>query len=190
MSGMRFRASGRAPERRRNRDPNHCPHGVYPSRGDDQWCAIAVREDAEWAALCEAMNRKKLAEDPRFVSLASRKSNEEEVDALVSGWTRERDKWEAAELLGSLGIAAAPVEDLQDTLLVDPYMREHYQHVQQPSDPDVDIVIDREAIRFAGEGRDLRRAPMMGEHNGYVLGELLGVQQDEIDRLVEEGVVG
>ena len=69
-------------------------------------------------------------------------------------------------------------------------MREHYQHVQQPSDPDVDIVIDREAIRFVGEGRDLTRAPMMGEHNGYVLGELLGLSQDEIDRLVEEGVVG
>ena len=190
LEWMRFRASGRAPERRRNRDPNHCPHGVYPARGDDQWCAIAVREDAEWAALCEAMGRRELASAPMFATLASRKSNEEEVDALVSGWTRERDKWEAAELLGGLGIAAAPVEDLQDTLLVDPYMREHYQHVQQPSDPDVDIVIDREAIRFAGEGRDLTRAPMMGEHNGYVLGELLGLSQEEIDRLVEEGVVG
>ena len=190
LEWMRFRASGRAPERRRNHDPNHCPHGVYPARGDDQWCAIAVREDAEWAALCEAMGRRELVSASRFATLASRKSNEEEVDALVSGWTRERDKWETAEQLGGLGIAAAPVEDLQDTLLVDPYMREHYQHVQQPSDPDVDIVIDREAIRFAGEGRDLTRAPMMGEHNGYVLGELLGLSQDEIDRLVEEGVVG
>ena len=190
LEWMRFMASGRAPARRRNRDPNHCPHGVYPARGDDQWCAIAVREDAEWAALCATMGRRELASAPRFATLESRKSNEEEVDALVSGWTRERDKWETAELLGSLGIAAAPVEDLHDTLLVDPYMREHYQHVQQPSDPDVDIVIDREAIRFVGEGRDLTRAPMMGEHNGYVLGELLGLSQDEIDRLVEEGVVG
>ena len=190
LEWMRFRASGRAPERRRNRDPNHCPHGVYPARGDDQWCAIALRDDAEWTALCETMNQKRLASDPRFATLASRKSNEEEVDALVSGWTRDRDKWETAELLGSLGIAAAAVEDLQDTLLVDPYMREHYQHVQQPSDPDVDIVIDREAIRFAGEARDLRRAPLMGEHNGHVLGDLLGLPQEEIDRLVEEGVVG
>ena len=190
LEWMRFRASSMAPERRRNRDPNHCPHGVYPARGDDQWCAIAVRDDAEWEVLCEAMGRRELASDPRFTTLASRKSNEEEVDALVSGWTWERDKWETAELLGDLEIAAAPVEDLHDTLLVDPYMREHYQHVQQPSDLDVDIVIDREAIRFAGEGRDLRRAPMMGEHNGYVLGDLLGLPQEEIDRLVEDGVVG
>ena len=190
LEWMRFRASGRAPERRRNRDPNHCPHGVYPARGDDQWCAIAVRDDPEWAALCEAMGRRGLALDPRFATLASRKSNEDEVDALVSGWTRERDKWETAEMLGSLGIAAVPVEDLHDTLLVDPYMREHYQHVQQPSDPDVDIVIDREAIRFAGEGRDLKRAPMMGEHNGYVLGDLLGLPREEIDRLAQDGVIG
>ena len=103
LEWMRFRASGRPPERRRNRDPNHCPHGVYPARGDDQWCAIAVRGDAEWATLCEAMGLGELASDPRFATLVSRKSNEEEVDALVSGWTRERDKWETAGLLGDLG---------------------------------------------------------------------------------------
>ncbi len=38
-------------------------------------------------------------------------------------------------------------------------------------------------------GRINRRAPLVGEHNNYVFGELLGLPQEEIDRLVEEKVI-
>ena len=86
-------------------------------------------------------------------------------------------------------MSAAAVEDLQDTLLVDPHMRDHYQHIQQPSDPDVDIVIDADPIRFVGEEQQLTRAPMMGEHNDYVLRDILKLPREDIDRFVADGVV-
>ena len=189
MEWMGFMAGGQPPERRGNRDPNYCPHGVYPARGDDQWCSIAIGDDEEWSSLCQAMGRMELADDPRFNSLELRKSGEDEIDALIAEWTRDQDKWEIAELLQDQGIAAAAVEDLQETLLVDPHMQHHYQHVQQPSDPDVDIVVDSDPIRFAGEDHQLTRSPMMGEHNQYVLGDVLDLPPEEIDRLVADGVV-
>ena len=186
---MQYASNDRPPPRRANRDPNHCPHGVYPTRGDDQWCAIALRDDAEWASLCGAMGRPELAGETRFTDLAARKANEDEIDGILTDWTRGQDKWELAELLQGEGIAAAAVEDLQDTLLLDPHMQMHYEHIQQPSDPDIDIVIDRDPMRFAGHDRPTPRAPAMGEHNSYVFGELLQMPQAEIERLMEKEVI-
>ena len=54
---------------------------------------------------------------------------------------------------------------------------------------DVEVVIDRDAICFAGIEHTLERAPMMGEHNEYVLRELLGGSQADFDAMVVEGVV-
>lgn len=94
-----------------------------------------------------------------------------------------------AETLQRNGIAAAAVESLRDTMEVDPQLRAHYQRITQPCDPDVEVTIDREAIRFAGHEHVLERAPMLGEHIEIVLRELVGLSREDIDRLVVEGVI-
>ena len=102
---------------------------------------------------------------------------------------RKRDRWALAALLQRAGIAAAPVENLRDMIETDPQMRHHYQRIRQPSDPDFEITIDGEPIRLAGQDRVLERAPTLGEHNEYVLREILGLSQQEFDALVVDGVV-
>ena len=73
---------------------------------------------------------------------------------------------------------------------VDPQMTHFYQRVHQPSEPDWEITIDGEAIQFAGQDeRILERAPMLGEHNEYVLREIVGLSQQEFDELVVAGVI-
>ncbi len=72
---------------------------------------------------------------------------------------------------------------------VDPQLRAHYQRITQPCDPDVEVTIDREAIRFAGHEHVLERAPMLGEHSEIVLREIVGLSREEFDRLVVEGVI-
>ena len=186
---MHYRATGVQPARRANRDPNYCPHAPYPTRGEDEWCAIAVETDTQWVALCALMGRPPLAETARFASHEARKAHEDEVDEIVAEWTRGQDRWELAETLQRNGIAAAAVESLRDTMEVDPQLRAHYQRITQPSDPDVEVTIDREAIRFAGHEHVLERAPMLGEHNERVLREIVGLSREDFDRLVVDGVI-
>ena len=68
---MQFKATGVQPPRRANRDPNLCPHGVFPTQpsehSDDEWLALAVAGDEEWMALCELLGDPALAADPRFI---------------------------------------------------------------------------------------------------------------------------
>ena len=184
---MQFKATGRQPPRRANRDENYCPHGVYRTEGDDEWVAIAVEGDDEWGGFAAMIGVDPV--DDRFATHDARKANEDELDALVTRWTATRDRWEIADLCQDIGIAAAAVETLPDMMDRDPQLRGHFQTVQQPDFPDVEIPVRREAIRFLGATQNVRRAPALGEHNDHVARELVGIGEEEYLTLVIDGVL-
>ncbi|MCP5032454.1 MAG: CoA transferase [Actinomycetia bacterium] len=197
---MEYVATEVQPPRKANRDPNYCPHGVYPSLvtdngsepplSDDEWVAIAVANDKEWASLCRLMGAPDLIDDPRFIDHQARKNHENAVDDLVRDWTSQVDKWTCADQCQTARIAAAPVEHLADTYGRDPQLRHHYQIVNQPSAPSVDIPIDRETAQWRGRDHRLIRAPGMGEHNEYVVREVLGYSEEQYIQLLLDGILG
>jgi len=191
---MRYIETGLQPPRRGNRDPNYCPHGVYPAQGsehsDDEWVALAVADDREWAALCRLMGTEPLIDDKRFATRSARKANEDAVDDVVRAWTATLDKWDCAEQAQQAGIAAAPVEHLADTYDRDPQLQHHYQIVNQPSAPAIDIPIDREVAQWRGRDHRLVRAPGLGEHNEYVIRGILGYSEERYVQLLLDGVLG
>ena len=63
-----YTINGRVAERIGNRDPDMAPHNVYRCAGEDQWVAIAVQSDEEWATMCRIMGSPGLSSDPRFTS--------------------------------------------------------------------------------------------------------------------------
>ena len=70
-----------------NADPDMAPHGVYPASGDDQWVALACRDDADWRALAELLGRRDLAVavTPRTASLGATSWT-----TFVAAWTAPR----------------------------------------------------------------------------------------------------
>ena len=104
-----------------NRDPEAAPCNAYPCRGEDEWIAVAAGTAGEWESLCRELGRPELASDPRFSSAAARKANENELDRIVSGWCRDRDRWAAAEALQAAGVPAFPSVSSAD-LRTDPHL--------------------------------------------------------------------
>ena len=104
---MAWQLRGEEPERMENRDPLMSPHGVFRSAGDDAWVTIACPDDDAFRALASVVDPS-LAEDPRFASDALRKQNEDALEERIEAWTAERDRWEAAEALQAVGVAAFP----------------------------------------------------------------------------------
>ena len=184
---LHYKATGVVPQRRANRDVDHCPHGVFRAaaseHSDDEWVAIAVASESEWAALASEIGGG-LETDHRFASHALRKQNEDDLDALLEAWTATQDKWDVAVRLQALGVAAAPVEHLADTFERDPQLRHHYQTVHQPIRPDLDVPVDREPARWVGCDHVLRRSPSVGEHNQHVICDVLGHAEDEYVELL------
>ncbi len=186
---MRYAHEGTLLPKPGNRSRNAAPHGVCPTRGDDRWIALAARTDEEWRALAEVMGRPDLGSDARFSTFEARKANEDALEELIAAWTADQDRWELAERLQSAGVPAAAVEDLEDLVTHDPQLRGHYQTVRQPVAPELEILVDAEPIRAFGGEHALERSAGLGEHNEYVLREILGLSMEEFDQLVIEGVV-
>jgi len=180
--------TGRIPGRKGNSDELMAPHNVYPCWGVDRWLAIAVETDEEFAALARVMEKPELAADPCFATAAARKRNEVELDAIISEWTRPRDRDLMARQLGEAGVAAAPSRDAQD-LFHDPHLRARGVFVEL----DHPETGPRDFVGLPWQMPDcepaLKRSPLLGEHNDYVFGELLGLDEAEIARLKESGII-
>ncbi len=187
---MDYVMNGRVRRPMGNRHPTMAPHGVYPCAGEDRWVAVAVEDDAQFAALCRLMGRPELASDPRFADVVSRRRNQDELDPIIAEWTRRHDHLDLMYRLQAAGVPAGAVLDGRE-LLADPHLkaREFFRELDQPG-------VGRYPVSFGGlklhrtPGRVLRPAPRLGEHNEYILGGLLGLSREEISALEREGVIG
>ena len=179
---------GEAPTNRGNRHPSMAPHGVYRCRGEDRWIAIAVASDEQWERLCEAMEAPGLAR--RFAGLLSRHENQDQIDAAISDWTRDRDANELMHMLQLDGIAATPVMSGQD-IFDDPHYQERglLELVDHPSTGP--YLLPGAAWKMSRTpGRIRWPSPRLGEHNDAVFGQLLGMSAESVEAMESHGVSG
>ncbi|MBI4331606.1 MAG: CoA transferase [Chloroflexi bacterium] len=166
------------------------PHGVYRCQGHDAWCAVAVFTDGEWRSLCRVIGRLDLIADQRFVSLEDRLNNAVALDGIINSWTGQRSSWEVMEMMQKEGIAAGVVENTEDLLLRDPQLksRGHWVKIEHP---EAGTLTNEEwGFRLSGiPPLQWRRAPLLGEHNDFVLTGILGMSESEINQLIIDGVV-
>ena len=174
--------TGRVPQRIGNRDIAMAPHGCYRCEGEPSWISIAVGDDAEWTALKSVIGDPEL-EDEAFAGPLERWRNQDRLDEIVERWTLERGADEAVTLLQRAGVPSLPVHN-GVSLAADPHVRERgiLQKVDHPKLGERLVV----GPPWKLEGAGIRRAsPLLGEHNQYVLTEILGLSQEEIEQLQE-----
>ena len=177
------------PARLGNRHRTIAPHNVYPCRGEDRWLAIACRTDDEFAALTRAIGRPELAHDARFADAVSRKRCEDALDREIAGWTSSRDHVAAQDLLQHHGVPAGAVVDMQG-MIESPHFvaRGLFERVWNPEVGEVPHM--RGPWKFEGTPAPVDRpAPAFGEHNYYVLRDLLGLSNEEIARLEAQRII-
>jgi benzylsuccinate CoA-transferase BbsF subunit len=181
-----YTARGKEPEPAGNSSPLAAPHNVYPCRGENRWCAIAVFTDEEWRGLKRALDNPYWAEDARFATLAGRCENIDELDRRMVAWTRERTAEEVMSRLQENGVAAGAVQDAAD-LAGDPQLKERGFFVNKP---EIGKFVDATPIRLSQSPAEYKRAaPSQGQDNDYVYGKLLGMSEKEMADLKDSGVI-
>jgi benzylsuccinate CoA-transferase BbsF subunit len=181
--------NGAQPERMGNRSFIMSPHGVFRCAGDDEWVSIACGSDDEFDALCRAMGRPELASDPRFATLAARRSNEDAIEAEVSAWTGARNRWEITRALQDAGVAAYPAMTSKD-LVENAHLRGRgifveLEHPEVGARAHVGIPWQMSATPCAVE----QPAPLLGQHTDEVLRDVLSMTNDQIADLHQRGVL-
>ena len=182
-------ANGRISHPVANYDANFAPHGAYPAAGDDQWVAIACRNDREWQALARAMGRAELGSDPRFANVAGRQAAQAEIDGIINEWTARRPPRETEHLLQELGVPAHGVQNAAE-IYSDPQVKHRGQLVEVPHPVSGTMWIEDSRYKLSRTPAKVERAaPTLGQHTQYVLEELLGYGEDRVSQLVVDGAL-
>jgi len=174
--------------RRGNRDDTMAPHNCYRCRGDDKWVSIAVATDEEWRSLCRAMGKPELAQDERFAEAYMRWQNQDELDRIIAEWTLNHSHYEVMEILQRASVAAVPSLNCEE-IYTDPHFktRGFVKEIEHPERGKQ--VVTGPPWRLSVTPTKIETSPVMGQHNDYVFGELLGVSQSEIAALKAEQVI-
>jgi len=181
--------NGRVPNRQGGRDPSAAPHGVFACRGDDRWVALSVFGDDEWQRFAEALGRPEWVGDPELATLEGRKAQEDRLEAHVANWASQLDREEVVARLRKHHLRVYPVNSMAD-LFSDPQLahRQTWRPVDHPVQGRIHAAAPPFTLRSTPPKLE-RPAPCLGGDNSYVLGEILGLSDAEIEELAHQGVL-
>ena len=185
---LEYSVNGRVPNRNGNNHPTGSPHVVFPCKENDAWYAIACLTEAHWKALSNLIGEPKLTNHTKFGSLASRKENEKELESCIGSWTSLHSPQTLMNKLLEKQIPAGMVNACSD-LLEDPPLN-HRNHFAIRKHPVMEehLVDGNPMLLSDTPGTMSQRAPLLGEHNEYVLSTILGMDEKEIALLKTTGV--
>lgn len=185
---LRYTAAGELREALGNRHETMAPHGVFPAAGNDQWIAIAIRNDSDWQRLVKVMGDA-LPAQLRGLAFVERKQGETSIEAAIAAWTGSQEKHALAAALQSAGIPAHAVNDMRD-VEEDPQLnaRGHFWKVTHPEIGEAGW--DAPGFRLSETPiYPCNPAPKLGEHNDRVYRTILGYSDEEIASMAIAGML-
>jgi len=187
---MDYMINGRVMTRMGNRSPFAAPHAIYRCQGEgEKWCAIAVSTDEEWQSFCNVIGNPAWTKDPKFSTPEGRKENENELDELVEQWTVNYPPEEIMTRLQEAGVPAGAVESGED-LVADPQLNHRGTHVILEHPEIGPHIYQPPPYRFSKTPHELTMpAPCLGQHNEYILKDILGMSDDEVAELLIAGAL-
>jgi formyl-CoA transferase len=165
------------------------PSNIFSSR-DGKWVVIAANADNVFRRLCEAMGRPELADDERFSTHLARGEHQEEIEAVVAEWAGRRDADEIDEILNDAGVICGPIYTIAD-IFEDEHFRAREMLVEHV-DPEFGPYLGPGIVpKFSETPGEVRWSATWehGSHNREVYGDLLGLSEEELRGLAEEGVL-
>ena len=173
-----------------NRHHTIAPQGCYRCAGEDRWVVISVCSDEQWQAFCYAIGDPPWTKQEIFSDILSRWRNHDELDRLISDWTKDKSHYEVMDIMQRAGVPAGAVLNAQE--------RRENLHLNERgfflkgTHPDVGThFYQGPPMKLSKTPITIRRlAPSLGEHNEYVLHHLLGFSKGKIAKLEQEKIIG
>ncbi len=176
---------GRLMKRAGSQHQHVAPANLFPCK--DGWISFFATQ-RHWPVFLEMwQGHPKELDDPELRNNRSRRAAADWLNPMVASFTSRYGKEELSVLFQEHGLPALPVNSPRD-FMEDPHIVERgfFGTVSHPvlgsfAQPGAPFLLD-------GQRRGPRPAPMLGQHNAEVFGEL-GLSGDELGVLSAEGVI-
>jgi len=191
-----YTVNGRPWSRLGNRSPYKpaAPHGAYRCKGDDRWLAIAAFTEEQWWSLVKVLDKSEWAADSRFANLSLRMSHQDALDTLLNDVCKSWEPYALMEALQKAKVPAGVCQTTGDRCERDPQLR-HLQWMVELNQTEIgrwpvkEIPVKfSETPVYLGGTLD-RHGPNYGEDNEYVLRNILGLSDADVNALAAQGVL-
>ena len=185
---MIYQSTGRIPQRIGNRYESTYPYDVFPARDGD--VVIAAGNNKLFSILCDVMKMPELTGDPRFLESKDRVANHEALREIICPWTEQYTIDKIDSMLTGAGCPACAVNTI-DRLVKDPQIagaRDMFPEIEQPGIGKLHITACPQKLTRT-KSYPRKAAPLLGEDNAGVYGELLGLDEARLAELKEKGVI-
>jgi succinyl-CoA---D-citramalate CoA-transferase len=168
--------------------PFVAPSNIYPTK-DEDYVLIAGNADTVFGRLAGALGHPEWAEDERYATHHARGENMEELDAMISAWTKERTSEEILDAMAGAGVPSGKIFTAED-MMSDPHYAAR-ENIVEVEDPEIGEIPMQNVVPKLSEtpGKVERTGPKLGEHNEEVYGGLLKLSQSETSELGSRGII-
>jgi glutaryl-CoA transferase len=184
--GSNYLVGGKIPARWGNAHPNIVPYQNFKTA--DGYLVIGVASEVIWKRFCQALGRDDLS-DERFANNSKRVENRAELVALLSDIFMQRGNEAWFKLLTAAEVPCAPVQTVDQVFQAPQVLhRDMLMEVEHPTAGNVRMA--GIPVKFSVTPASVRRPPpLLGEHNGEILKNWLGMSTEAIDELKREKII-
>jgi glutaryl-CoA transferase len=185
--GSNYLVGGKIPARWGNAHPNIVPYQNFKTA--DGYLVIGVASEVIWKRFCQALGRDDLAANERFANNSKRVENRAELVALLSDMFLQRDNEAWFKLLNEAEVPCALVQTVDQVFQAPQVLhRDMLIEVEHPTAGNVRMA--GIPVKFSVTPASVRRPPpLLGEHNGEILKNWLGMSTEAIDELKREKII-
>jgi len=184
---MNFLTSGTAPGRMGNAHPNIVPYQTFPAADGD--IILTIGNDDQFARFCDAAGRPEWASDERYATNAARVANRDTLIPALRQTTVMKTTAEWLRLLESAGVPGGPVNTIEQ-VFQDPQVQHRGLRIDLSHPLTQSVPLVGSPLRLSGSPVRYQAAPpLLGEHTGDVLSQVLGLDAAAIEQLRRDGVI-
>ncbi|HSM95419.1 MAG TPA: CaiB/BaiF CoA-transferase family protein [Rhizomicrobium sp.] len=185
---MNYLAGGMVPTRLGNAHPNIVPYQVFAT--SDGHLILAVANDGQFRRFCKAAGLEHLSGDQRYATNAERVGRREEIVALLTPVFAKRSTADWIAALEMANVPCGPINRI-DQVFADPQAVARGLAVTMPHSAAGSVRLAANPLRLEKTPPEYRLPPpLLGQHTGEILSQVLGLGSAEIDALAKSGTVG
>ena len=179
--------SGSITNRLGNAHPNIVPYQSFKAR--DMHFVLAVGNDKQWEIFCKSINKPEWIDDEKYSTNALRVSNRKQLIDQLSKLFATQNAGYWLEIFDKVGLPSGPINEL-DKVFENEQIKSREMQIELPHSIDNKVTLLNSPIKIPTSPTKTHKAPpTLGEHTEEILMEKIGLDQDTVARLRDEGIL-
>ena len=148
-----------------------------------------ITQAAIWPALCRVIGKEAWITDPAYAKPDARLDKLAHIFETIEEWTKTKTKFEAMDILNALDVPCGPILSMKE-IAEEPSLRATGTVVEVDHPKRGKYLTVGNPIKLSDSPADVRRSPLLGEHNDEILSDVLGLSAEEAEAYKAAGALG